>query len=134
MPESFPNECAAIHGIEIDGDVVMYSEDPLRWEAAFISWWNTLSGVSKRSTMSLDTSQRRKLRDRLSEGDWFWKRTQAAFPLWTPTTWNPTIGKFLDPDTVTDILDGKYREQKRRATTSETNEPVMFTEKDLEDA
>lgn len=134
MAESFPNERAAIHGIEIDGDVVMYSEDPLRWEAAFISWWNTLPGVSKRSTMSLDTSQRRKLRDRLSEGDWFWKRTQAAFPLWTPTTWNPTIGKFLDPDTVTDILDGKYREQKRRATANETNEPVMFTEEDLEDA
>lgn len=108
----------AIAGIEVDGQLVMYDADPLVWEAAFIRWWNGRPGVIKRELLSLDTPMRSELVSRLSEGDWFWKRVEGHFPLWTPSDWKPTLGWFLEPASVSKILDGKYEPR--------TNTPGLF--------
>lgn len=98
----------AIAGIEVDGQLLMYDDDPLVWEAAFIRWWNSQTGVIKRDLLTLDTPMRSALVSRLAEGDWFWKRTEGHFPLWTPSDWKPNLGWFLEPASVSKILNGNY--------------------------
>lgn len=124
---------AAIAGIEIDGSLVMYDDDPMRWEAAFVAWWNERDGVCKRNLNTLDTPSRSMLMDRLSEPDWHWKQTAAMFPLWTPSRdWVPTLSWFLEPATVSKILDGRYEQRKAAARQEQTIPDVFtFTEEEL---
>jgi hypothetical protein len=107
---------ARVTGIEIDGELVLYDADPLRWEAAFIAWWNALPGVHQRGLLTLDTALRRLLLDRLSEPDWTWKQTAARFPLWTPSQeWVPTLSWFLEPVSVSKIMEGRYEQRAEQA-------------------
>lgn len=124
---------AAIAGIEIDGSLVMYDDDPMRWESAFVAWWNERDGVCKRNLNTLDTPSRSMLMDRLSEPDWHWKQTAAMFPLWTPSRdWVPTLSWFLEPATVSKILDGRYEQRKAAARQEQTIPDVFtFTEEEL---
>ena len=119
---------AAVAGIEIDGSLVMYDDDPLRWEAAFIAWWNVLPGVAKTRMTTLNTATRRLLMDRLGEPDWHWKQTVPWFPLWVPSAdWMPTLSWFVEPATVAKILEGRYEERKPAAKRPEQTIPDVFT-------
>lgn len=111
MAESVMNSNSAIAGMEIDGDLVMYDANPPAWEAEFIRWWNARPGVIQRTLLTLDTPMRNALIDRLNEPDWFWRQTQARFPLWTPSDWKPTLNWFLEQPSVSNILSGKYEQR-----------------------
>lgn len=106
---------ADIAGIEVDGEVILYDADPMRWEAAFVSWWNACAGVICRGMKTLDTAMRNSLIDRLSEPDWHWKQSRAHFPLWTPSDWKPTLNWFLEPTAVSNILGCKYAKRPNQA-------------------
>lgn len=118
---------AAIAGIEIDGTLVMYDDDPMRWEAAFIDWWNLLPGVSRSRMKTLNTATRRMLMDRLAEPDWHWKQAAAWFPLWVPSPdWVATLSWFVEPATVAKILEGRYEERKAAPRRQEQTIPDAF--------
>ena len=100
---------AGVVCLEIDGDIVEFDVDPLRWVAEFIRLWNDLKGAVQHSANALSTADFRRLGDRLAEQDWYWKRAFAQFPLIVPDgVYQITLSKFLEPATVSDILGGKY--------------------------
>jgi hypothetical protein len=70
----FDSVPADIAGIEIDGELVTYSQDWIRWEAEFIRRWNSLRDVCRHLQYQLDTEERRQLHARFTEPDWYWKR------------------------------------------------------------
>lgn len=111
LATSTANCSAAITGVEVDGNLLLYDDDPLVWQAAFVSWWNGLPGVVKRSVNTLDTSLQRTLIERFHEGDWNWKLTEPHFPLWVPSDWQPTLNWFLEPGSVSKILGGVYAQR-----------------------
>ena len=100
----------AVTGIEIDGQLVEYFEQPAAWEAEFIRRFNLCRGVEKR-LMPLDTPLRKKLQQRLCEVDWFWKRAIEMFPLETNLNLTQNLSWFLNPATVSGILDGTYHQK-----------------------
>lgn len=102
---------ADIVGIEVHGELVLYDDDHLVWEAAFIQWWNSKPGVIRRELKTLDSSMRETLIDRLSTPDWHWKRTAAHFPLWFPSDFKPNLNWFLKETTVSNILGGMYAQR-----------------------
>jgi hypothetical protein len=104
----------AIAGIEIDGEMVTYSQDWIRWEAEFIRLWNALPNISSHLQMQLDTEERRLLHARFGEPDWFWKRAHTKFPLWTQSGWRPALLWFLEPGNVNKVNSGKYTHEKDR--------------------
>lgn len=114
-PQTPPQDLnSAVAGIEIDGELVTYDQDHLRWIPEFIRRWNKLPGVRKHDGGSLSMVNVRALRERLSEPDWFWQRAFAKFPLHLPGgVWQITLGTFLEPATVSKILDGKYEQSTR---------------------
>jgi hypothetical protein len=99
---------ADVGGIEINGELVTYSQDWIRWEAEFIRWWNCLRDATKHLSHQLDTQERRLLHARFEEPDWYWKRAGPRFPLWTSTGWRPTLMWFLEPGNANKIIAGKY--------------------------
>lgn len=102
----------AVVGIEIDGELVEFDQDPIRWVAEFVRQWNQLPGVRKHDHSALSSINLKALRDRLAESDWYWKRAFIKFPLWIPSgMWQLTLGTFLEPATVSKILDGKYEQR-----------------------
>ena len=104
----------SVTGIEVDGELITYDQDHIRWVPEFIRRWNLLPGVRRHEGNALSTPNLRALRERLTEHDWFWKRAFGKFPLHLPDgTWQIALGKFLEPATVSNILDGKY---ERRTT------------------
>lgn len=108
---------ARVTFLEVDGDLLEYDGDPSRWKAEFIRRWNSLPGVVKHSSYDLSTSNQRLLLDRLAEPDWFWKRAFEQFPLYVPDgVYQITLGKFLQPDTVSRILEGSYDKSRYERT------------------
>lgn len=117
MAESYPTADPAIVCVEIDGELVSYDQDSLRWEAEFVRLWNSAQGNSKHSGAALSQSHRNHLRNRLSDPGWFWKRAVAMFPLWSESGWKPGLTWFLEADSVQKILEGRY---EQRQPTSKT--------------
>ena len=106
----------AVVGIEIDGELIEFDQDPIRWVAEFIRQWNLLKGVRKHDHNALSSINLKALRERLTESDWYWKRAFTKFPLWLPSgIWQLTLGTFLEPATVSKILDGKYEQRPEQA-------------------
>ena len=106
----------AVTGLEINGELVEYFEQPLAWEAAFVARFNRCSGVEKR-TEPIDTPLRKKLQQRLCEDDWYWKRAVEMFPLSTNLPLKLNLHWFLNPNTVSSILDGTYHQPERQTKT-----------------
>lgn len=118
----FDSVAADVGGIEIDGEMVTYSQDWIRWEAEFIRWWNRLRDATKHLSHQLDTQERRLLHARFEEPDWYWKRAGPRFPLWTSTGWRPTLLWFLEPGNVNKINAGKYTHTEEKPS-ERTNRP-----------
>lgn len=114
MSVSLTNTNDAIVSMEIGGELVTYDANPMGWEAEFIRWWNTRPGVIQRHPAELDTGLREALIDRLNEPDWFWRRAEAKFPLWTPSGWQPTLHWFLESQSLSKILGGKYEQRTHK--------------------
>ena len=112
MSESYPAADAAIVCVEIDGDLLHYDDDRLRWEAEFIRLWNAASGNAKHSGHSLSVVHQNLLRARLSDPGWYWKRALAKFPLWTETGWKPGLTWFLEQASVQNILEGRHDQRQ----------------------
>lgn len=108
MAESYPAQDAGIICVEIDGELISYDQDSLRWEAEFIRQWNAASNNAKHSMNALAEPHRNLLRARLSDPGWFWKRALAKFPLWSETGWKPGLTWFLEPNSVQNILEGRH--------------------------
>lgn len=117
LAESYPTADPAIACVEIDGELVSYDQDSLRWEAEFVRLWNNANGNSKHSGAALSQSHRNHLRNRLSDPGWFWKRAVAMFPLWSESGWKPGLTWFLEADSVQKILEGRYEQRKPTSKT-----------------
>lgn len=100
---------AGIVGIEINGELVTYDQDSLRWEATFIAMWNKTSGTTKHSGSALSQPMKKRLIARLNDPSWRWKTALAMFPLWLPDgPFKPGMTWFLDELSVQQILEEKY--------------------------
>lgn len=108
-PPSPPGGQLEVGQILIEGEVLDFDEDSLRWQAEFIRRWNELPGVRRHDSSALSSFNLQLLRERLTESDWYWQRAFEKFPLHLPSRiWDLTLGTFLEPSTVSKILDGKY--------------------------
>jgi hypothetical protein len=81
------------------------------FESEFLEAWNATSG--SRHARAITDKRRRNLRSRAREPCWreAWRNALAKFPLacfCDPTGWKPDVDWFLRPDTVSNILEGKY--------------------------
>lgn len=114
----------AIGGIEIDGQLVTYAEDWIRWEAEFIARWNALPRVTQHREMQLDTAERRLLHARFDEGDWHWKRAFPEFPLWSKEGWMPTLNWFLKHGSVNAIIAGNYSQRDAKTKGKKHDRPL----------
>ena len=114
----------AIAGIEIDGQLVTYAEDWIRWEAEFIARWNALPRVTQHREMQLDTAERRLLHARFDEGDWHWKRAFPEFPLWSKEGWMPTLNWFLKHGSVNAIIAGNYSQREPKTKGKKHDRPL----------
>jgi hypothetical protein len=79
----------------------------------FVEIWNSLPGVNHNRGGSLTLKRLRMLRARMNQpGDWFSDFELAAkkFPLRSTldSSWKPNAEWMLKPDSVENILDGKY--------------------------
>jgi len=109
---------SAITGIEIDGELVTYDQDSLRWEAELIRQWNGLQNVTQHRQMALDLFERRLLMERLQDPGWFWKQAMAKFPLWSESGWMPDLSWFLEFGSVTKINGNRYSQKTPREVRS----------------
>lgn len=109
MAESQPDPDPAIHGIEIDGNLVMYTPGDTEWTSAFVRWWNSLPGVYRWEFPDLDDAMKVALNQRLQEPLWFWKRTYSHFPLTYPDDRKTSISQFLTFGFVGKVLGGSYQ-------------------------
>lgn len=106
----------AVVSLVIGKEVITYDQDHIRWQAEFIRRWNKLPGVSRHTNQALSTSNVRLLIQRLSESDWHWQQAFLKFPLWTPSPdWMPTLSWFLEPPSVSKILEGRYERRTEQA-------------------
>lgn len=101
----------AVNGLEVDGELITYHQDSLRWEAEFIRKWNKLDKVTQHREMALDTFEKRLLIERLQEPDWYWKRALEKFPLWSGSGWMPDVSWFLELGSVTKINGNRYSDK-----------------------
>lgn len=109
LPPNPPGGMLGVGRILVEGEPVDFDEDPLRWQAEFIRRWNELAGVRRHGSTALSSFNLQLLRERLAESDWYWERAFEKFPLYLPSRiWEITLGTFLEPPTVSKILDGKY--------------------------
>lgn len=84
-------------------------------EADFAASWNALEGVRQIRGGKLTEKRRRAFRSRMKDASWAcdYPKALAKFPLkccrdQDPDSWKPDIDWFLKPDTVSNILEGKY--------------------------
>lgn len=108
-------QCVAVDS-KIESDLERYQSDPLAFEAAFLDEWNKSPGTIPYEGPALSSIRARELRERLHEPDWNWRAALARFPL----NWShgkPTIGWFLKPTSVPDVLEGKFEFLKRAGPT-----------------
>jgi hypothetical protein len=84
----------------------------------FVSMWNSTTGVCV--IRKLTDSRRDKLRLRMKDPEWDWLAALKKFPLkcFDDGSWVPTFDWFVRPDTVVQILEGKYDWKKNRTPTS----------------
>ena len=123
--------------ISVGPEIFLYDEDPLRWRSELIRRWNRLPGVTQHNGGDLSATNVRLLMDRVRESNWLWQAAMAKFPLWFSSGWRPTLGWFLKPDNVANILDGNYeRPVKQEGSKPEPRilEPITYTEAELEGA
>lgn len=82
--------------------------DPLVFEAELIRRWNDCEGVAQHTQAALSWQLSQKLIERLSEPGW-WERAQQALGKF-PLANGVVIGlrKFLEPETVDEILGGVH--------------------------
>lgn len=114
MAEYLPEPNAAVHGIEDNGELVMYQDDPERWEVLLVRWWNKLPGIVPWQHDGLDDFCRKLLYERMLDPKWTWRRTIGEFPLHFPSNWEPGLDWFLSEGNVTKILGRRFKETKRK--------------------
>ncbi len=103
-------------------------------ELEFLQTWNQTQGVRQNKASKFSVKRRLSFRIRIRDPSWDWMAALAKFPLKCfesePDGWRPTVDWFLKPDSVQDILEGKYdwsksndRTGKRRLGPGEVYDP-----------